>query len=452
MPLQFDLQYRVRDDDVIEPEFFNRRFRDLDARVATAEDGLSDIESAAEAEVERFRARGNAAISEFVTGITGLADVGALAVLMASGAADIGLGPRTVNVWPAYRGQIIQPAYVSLTSAADANASIGGPITAYNPTTGALTINVLRAAGSGLHAEWRGSISAATSFYPEHEVDGLSIRFRQSNGQWGEWITVAAASTIASIAGLAQALASKADGAGVAQALAEMVSRVELTELLAGKSNVGHGHAMSAIDGLISALEAKASVNHVHDAGTINGLPEMMSTKAPASAVDVPGMATKTAPIATDLVAIWDTQDANSPRKRLTLQQVAASAEAAAADIWAGTAADRNVSARGLALATAFQESSGAGAWAPDLKTGINFRRTATGQSTLSAPANGIPGRTYTFILNHGSQGGRWAVASAFDFGANGTPAFSTAAGKEDIVVAICITSSRFASTFYAAS
>lgn len=446
-------RYRVRDDTVIDVEFFNSRFLDLDLRIAAAEDGVADVEAAAEETIERIRARGNAAISEFVGGITGLAEVGALSAFMAGGAADIGTGPRTVTVWPAYRGRIIQPGYVHLTSASDLNASIGGTITGYDPLTGALTINVIRASGSGLHADWRGSVSAATSVYPEHEVDGLRIRFRQANGQWGVWITVAAASTIDSIVGLAQALASKADGTAVTQALAAMVSRQELVELLLGKADTAHGHAISAITGLQTALEAKAALNHAHDASSINGLVDMLTTKAPLAAVVINELPAKEAPLASDLVGIWDTQDPNIQRKRLTLAKIIAATEAAAADIWAGTARDRSVTPKAMADAVAFQESSGAGSWAPDLRAGFNFRRVATGQSTLAAPSNGIPGATYTFVLNHGNAaGGRWAVASAFDFGAAGAPAFSTAANKEDVVVAIYMSPTRLVSTFHAAS
>lgn len=445
-------QYRVRDDTVIDVDFFNGRFGDIDARLASTEEGLSDIEARAEETIQRIRDRGSAAIGEFVGGITGLAEVGALSTIAAGGPVDVGTGPRTVTVWPAYRGRIIRPAYVMLTSTSDVGASIGGAITAYDAVTGALTINVIHARGTGLHTDWRGGISAATSFYPEHQVDGLRIRFRQSDGQWGAWITVAAASTIDSIVGLAQTLASKADGAAVANALAEMVSRNELIGLLLAKADTAHGHAIGAITGLQNALDAKAPTNHAHDTSSINGLVEMLGTKAAASAVDVPAMPAKAAPIATDLVAAWDTQDPNVPRKKLTLRQIAASAEASAADIWAGTARDLNVTPKALADAAAFRESSGAGAWEPDLSTGINFRRTATGQSTLAAPVNGIPGWTYIFVLNHGSQGGRWAVAPAFDFGSGGTADFSTQPGKEDIVVAVCIAAGRFTATFHGAS
>lgn len=436
MPRQFE-RYRTTDGTTLDPDYFNTRFGDLDARLADAEDALQGTAASADAEIETFRRRTSAVLEEFVSAITGMADVGSLAYFEGSAGPDasVGVGERTLTVWPSYRGRIIAPGYVLLTAAGDPSASIGGPIKTWNQATGELVLSVIYTAGSGTHQVWRGSVSAATHMYPAQEIVGSRIRFMRDDGQWGAWLDVGGGD-ISSIVGLAEALSLRPTLGQMTAAMSEKADRGEVLPLIAGKADAGHTHSIAAIQGLSAALEARAALNHAHDMSAINGLGDALSAKAPLAAVSFTDQVEDTSPSAADQVMTW--RAASGERRKATLKNVIKAARAAIEDVWAGLADDKVVTPKVMAEATAFVESSGAGAWSPDLSKGLNFRRVATGASTLTAPTNGIIGRTYIFALDHGSVGGRWGVDATFDFG-GGSSDFSTAPGKVDHVIAVCI-------------
>lgn len=56
-----------------------------------------------------------------------------------------------------------------------------------------------------------------------------------------------------------------------------------LESTVAGKADVGHGHAVSAITGLQGILDGKAAVGHQHDLSGISGLQTALDGKATAS-------------------------------------------------------------------------------------------------------------------------------------------------------------------------
>lgn len=276
--------YRVSDSTVLSTEFLNRLLGDINSRLLLGESDRDDIESRIETVITAFNQRGNAILAEYAASITGMANVGSLSNASASGEVTVGQGAKTVTVWPVNRGQVITPAYAVFTAANDATLSMGGPITAYDPATGELTINALLAIGAGTATEWRVGISASNSFFPEQEISGSQIRFRRPDGSWGEWLEVGGGD-ISSIAGLTAALASKANQADVVAALADKATTVALTEGLALKAAISHLHTIANITGLQAALDAKAQISHAHDMTSINGLADALALKAAATAV-----------------------------------------------------------------------------------------------------------------------------------------------------------------------
>ncbi|MBS7703324.1 hypothetical protein [Chelatococcus asaccharovorans] len=276
--------YRFADDTLLTTDFFNRLFGDIDGRLKGSEASRDNIETRTEAAISAFNQRVNAVLAEFVASITGIAQVGALSNISASGNVEIALGPRMVTVWPQYRGQVTIPAYAYLTAANDPSLSMGGPISGYDANTGELTVNAIVANGAGSALDWRIGISASNTFFPEQEISGSQIRFRRPDGSWGDWLEVGGGD-ISSISGLPAALASKANQADVVAALAEKATITALTEGLALKAAISHLHTIANITGLQAALDAKAAITHVHDMTNINGLADALAAKAAAAAV-----------------------------------------------------------------------------------------------------------------------------------------------------------------------
>jgi Phage tail repeat like len=107
---------------------------------------------------------------------------------------------------------------------------------------------------------------------------------------------------ISDVSGLQDALDSKSDSADLSNLrdqLNEKVSTSYVFNALAGKSNIGHGHAISDVSGLQTALDAKAIASdtstalagkaatvHTHGISAVTGLQTELDKKAIASVVE----------------------------------------------------------------------------------------------------------------------------------------------------------------------
>lgn len=76
----------------------------------------------------------------------------------------IGSGSKSFTVDTGLAYQV--GTYVLLASAANAANYMAGPVTAYNPTTGALTVNVNATGGSGTFADWNVTLSGPVGPLP----------------------------------------------------------------------------------------------------------------------------------------------------------------------------------------------------------------------------------------------------------------------------------------------
>jgi len=132
-------------------------------------------------------------------------------------------------------------------------------------------------------------------------------------------------------------------------------------------------------------------------------------------------------------------------------------AAAASIDLWTGT--DNTKPLTSLTLANAGLEDGlvdGATVnW--NMAQGFNANWTVAGNGhTLATPTGAIAGRTYVLRVIQGGAGSFTPVLpGCFDFGVNGTPAFSTTPGKRDAIFLYCETgggSPNFIATFYKGS
>lgn len=71
-----------------------------------------------------------------------------------------------------------------------------------------------------------------------------------------------------------------------------------------------------------------------------------------------------------------------------------------------------------------------------------NATVTVTANFTIATPTNPVQGQTYHLYITQGGSGSytpTWPSSSIFDWGAAGAPTLSTAVGKVDDIVLICV-------------
>jgi hypothetical protein len=113
---------------------------------------------------------------------------------------------------------------------------------------------------------------------------------------------------------------------------------------------------------------------------------------------------------------------------------------ASAAQVRAGTVADRPVAPDALQASAAFQTLTDAAPTDWDMSLGYNAKWTLGANRTLSTPTNPKEGLTYSLHVIQDGTGNRTVTwPAAFDWGSAGAPTLSTGASKRDIIMLQCI-------------
>jgi hypothetical protein len=124
--------------------------------------------------------------------------------------------------------------------------------------------------------------------------------------------------------------------------------------------------------------------------------------------------------------ATWYTLDSNTGSEATTTQ------------FWTGTSAVVQVTPNVLFDSVAYIASSGTGTFTPDMNTGLNFRRTMTGNTTVAAPTNPKDGQTLVIRFIHSGGARTITFNSVFKFANGVIPSASTSgSGAVDTLVAV---------------
>lgn len=170
-----------------DPAHWNSRFEDVDIRFHALETNYGQIEQVAQEVLalglQRLNDDLTPIIEEAYARLTSTSEVfeGDSAT-----AVEIGTGTKNFTIIEEHRASWLRLQYVAAVRAGDPAEFMYGTVTSYNPTTGALVVNVTLAEGSGTHNDWaiissgpRGLIGpqgepAAASLTPFTPVDGIS--------------------------------------------------------------------------------------------------------------------------------------------------------------------------------------------------------------------------------------------------------------------------------------
>ncbi|AXS39273.1 hypothetical protein [Breoghania sp. L-A4] len=160
MPSRFE-DYRVkRGDNLGDPAFWNRRFKDLDARTSGVEDQKSTLDAVIEEGRTVFRDKANEVLLPLINEVYEIADVGAM--LRATSATEhaVSTGGKTFVIDEGQRLRFAAPAYVAIYRMTSPIAAMLGEVVSYDSGTGELTVDIDRISGTGEHGAW--TVTAAS--------------------------------------------------------------------------------------------------------------------------------------------------------------------------------------------------------------------------------------------------------------------------------------------------
>lgn len=160
MPARFD-SYRVRrGDNLGDPEFWNRRLRDVDARTAALEEQKTTLDAVIEEGRTVFREKANDVLLPLIQEVHEIADVGVMLRARSQTEHQVSVGGKTFVIDEGQRLRFAAPAYVAVYRMESPQAAMLGEVVSYDSGTGELTVDIDRAVGSGAHGGW--TITAAS--------------------------------------------------------------------------------------------------------------------------------------------------------------------------------------------------------------------------------------------------------------------------------------------------
>ncbi len=156
-------KYRVvRGDDIGDPDYWNRRLRDVDTRLVAVEDQKDTLDAVIEEGRTVFRTRVDEILVPLVQEVEAIADLGALLRAHSSSEVEITTGGKTFFVDEADRRRFAAPGYLSIVAAGNPSLAMSGRLVSYSEATGELVIDVDQVVGSGWGADWSISVGNTT--------------------------------------------------------------------------------------------------------------------------------------------------------------------------------------------------------------------------------------------------------------------------------------------------
>lgn len=156
-------KYRVaRGDDIGDPDYWNRRLRDVDTRLVTVEGQKDTLDAVIEEGRTVFRTRVDEILVPLVQEVEAIADLGALLRAHSASEVEITTGGKTFFVDEADRRRFAAPGYLSIVAVGNPSLAMSGRLVSYSEATGELVIDVDQVDGSGWGADWSISVGNTT--------------------------------------------------------------------------------------------------------------------------------------------------------------------------------------------------------------------------------------------------------------------------------------------------
>lgn len=154
MPSRYQ-DYRVRrGDDIGDPDYWNRRLKDLDARIASNEDQRSTLEEVIDEGRTVFRDKANDVLLPLIQEVNGIANVGVMLRATSATEHDVTVGGKVFVIDEGQRLRFAAPAYVAVYRMDSPQAAMLGEVVSYDSGTGELTVDVDRVSGTGYGGGW----------------------------------------------------------------------------------------------------------------------------------------------------------------------------------------------------------------------------------------------------------------------------------------------------------
>lgn len=238
MARRFETAYRVkRGHDLGEPDYWNRRFEDIDRRVAKNEDDLENIDEVADRVEGVALDRINNVLTPLVAQTKAkLTEIGNLFRSSSASTVAIGTGSKTFVLIDEDRETFAAVEWVVAHPVGDDAVGVVGRVISLDRATGTLVVDAVKAFGTGTHSNWTISIS------PPYDLTDVSGAISEIRG--------GVASNRDTLKEVSDALNA------VETALDTRLDAVEAA--LPGKASTAHNHAISDVTGLAGALADKA--------------------------------------------------------------------------------------------------------------------------------------------------------------------------------------------------
>ncbi|MDF2369382.1 MAG: hypothetical protein P1V21_01185 [Rhizobiaceae bacterium] len=154
MPSFFS-RYQVKHGHPIgEPSYWNRRLKDIDARIASNEDVRGDLEAVIEEGRAIFRDKANDVLLPLIQEVSEIANIGVMLRVRSDTEHNVEIGGKTFTVNEGERLRYAPPAYVAVYRMESPQVVMLGQVVSYDSGTGELVVDIDRVSGEGQHGGW----------------------------------------------------------------------------------------------------------------------------------------------------------------------------------------------------------------------------------------------------------------------------------------------------------
>ncbi|PTW53925.1 hypothetical protein C8N35_11545 [Breoghania corrubedonensis] len=160
MPNRYGDYLIKRGDNLGDPSFWNRRFKDVDARIAANEDQRDTLDAVIEEGRVVFREKANDVLLPLINEVYEAANVGLMLRVTSQTEHQVATGGKTFIVDEGERLRYAPPAYVAIYRMESPQTAMLGEVVSWDAGTGELTVDIDRVSGAGAHGGW--TITAAS--------------------------------------------------------------------------------------------------------------------------------------------------------------------------------------------------------------------------------------------------------------------------------------------------
>jgi hypothetical protein len=177
MPRRFDQYYKTRRlDNLGDPDWHDRRWSDIDLRMANREYDAQRIDDAVDRIEATALARLNSTFSPIIQqALDQLADIGISFTAQSFSDVELSLGTKTFIITEQYRPAFVVVDFVSVRPTGQFDNGMICTVSSYNRSTGALVVEPIvgYVVGLGYHADWtiKVSITPNLDTYSRGELD-----------------------------------------------------------------------------------------------------------------------------------------------------------------------------------------------------------------------------------------------------------------------------------------